>query len=88
MRLARDHRVSRRRRALLFAAGAYLAMPFDLIPDFIPVLGQADDVVIVGMAVRAAVRDAGPRVVAELWPGTEGSLGVLERLCGLPISAA
>jgi uncharacterized membrane protein YkvA (DUF1232 family) len=87
-RLARDRRVPRRTRVWLGVAGAYLASPIDLIPDFIPVLGQLDDLAVAGLALRAAVRSAGPQLVAELWPGPQGSLARLERLCRLPVSAA
>ncbi len=86
-RLARDRRVPRRTRLWLGAAGVYLASPIDLIPDFIPVIGQVDDVAVAGLALRAAVRAAGPALAAELWPGTQGSLATLERLCRLPVSA-
>jgi uncharacterized membrane protein YkvA (DUF1232 family) len=52
----------------------YLASPIDLIPDFIPVLGQLDDAVLVALALRRVVRAAGRDVVADLWPGSEGGL--------------
>jgi uncharacterized membrane protein YkvA (DUF1232 family) len=51
-RLARDPRVPRRRKLLLFALVGYLALPFDLVPDFIPVAGQLDDVIIVALVLR------------------------------------
>ena len=58
----------------------YLLMPFDLIPDFIPVLGQLDDALLVAAAVAYVVRVAGPEVVRELWPGSEDGLGTVLRL--------
>jgi uncharacterized membrane protein YkvA (DUF1232 family) len=51
-RALRDPRVPRRHKLLLGLALAYLAMPFDLIPDFIPGLGQLDDAVVLALAVR------------------------------------
>lgn len=60
-----DPRTPRVSRWLLGCAIAYLAMPFDLIPDFIPVLGQLDDIVIVPFLVYLAVRWVPPSVIAE-----------------------
>ena len=81
-RLARDPRLARRYKLVLLGAAAYLAMPIDLIPDFIPVLGQLDDALVVALALRAVVRGAGADLVAEHWPGSAGSLAVVERLAG------
>ena len=52
-------------------------MPFDLIPDFIPVLGQLDDALVVAAAIGYVVRAAGREVVEELWPGSEAGLRVV-----------
>jgi uncharacterized membrane protein YkvA (DUF1232 family) len=81
-RLLRDPRVPRRRRALLVGLGAYLAMPIDLIPDFIPVAGQLDDAILVALVLRGVVRGAGTEVVAEHWPGPSQSLQAVLRLAG------
>ena len=59
---------------------AYLAMPIDVVPDFIPVIGYADDVVIIAATLRSVVRRAGPAAVASHWPGTPDGLAVLWRL--------
>jgi uncharacterized membrane protein YkvA (DUF1232 family) len=79
-RLARDRRVARRHKLVLLGAGAYLAMPFDLVPDFIPVAGQLDDVIIVALVLRHFVGAGGEPLMRELWPGPERSLGLVLRL--------
>ena len=76
-RLARDPRVPRRRKLLLLALGAYLAMPFDLVPDFIPVAGQLDDVIVVALVLRHMVRAQDEALIRELWPGPERTLALL-----------
>jgi uncharacterized membrane protein YkvA (DUF1232 family) len=81
-RLARDPRVARRHKLVLLGAGAYLALPFDLVPDFIPVAGQLDDALVVSLALRAALRGAGATVLAEHWPGTAEGLALVRRLAG------
>ena len=80
-RLLRDRRVPRRHKLLVGALIPYLALPFDLIPDFIPVAGQLDDAVLVAFVLRRVVR-ADPAVVRELWPGPATSLELILRLAG------
>jgi uncharacterized membrane protein YkvA (DUF1232 family) len=79
-RLLGDPRVPRRRKALLVGLTAYLALPFDLVPDFIPVAGQLDDVIVVALVVRHLVRTSGPTILRDSWPGPERSLDLLLRL--------
>ena len=79
-RLARDPRVPRRRKFLLFAVVAYLSLPFDLVPDFIPVAGQLDDAIIVALVLRQFIRAGGEPMMRELWPGPERSLALNLRL--------
>ena len=79
-RLARDPRVPRRRKLLLFAVVAYLSLPFDLVPDFIPVAGQLDDAIIVALVLRQFIRAGGEPMMRELWPGPERSLALILRL--------
>jgi uncharacterized membrane protein YkvA (DUF1232 family) len=54
-------------------------MPFDLIPDFVPVLGQLDDALLVALVLRRVVRSR-PGLVRELWPGPESSLELVLRI--------
>ena len=82
-RLARDRSLPRGLRVRLWLLLAYVASPIDLVPDFIPVIGYADDAVIVALALRAVVRRAGRDVVARHWPGTADGLRVVEKLAGL-----
>jgi uncharacterized membrane protein YkvA (DUF1232 family) len=78
--LLRDPRVPRRRKLLLAALLAYLAMPIDLVPDFIPIAGQLDDAIVVALGLRAVLRSAGPELLCEHWRGPQRSLDVLLRL--------
>jgi uncharacterized membrane protein YkvA (DUF1232 family) len=64
-RLVRDPRVPRRRKLLLVALAAYLALPFDLIPDFVPVLGYLDDLIIVPLGIALLLRIVPPDVLAD-----------------------
>jgi uncharacterized membrane protein YkvA (DUF1232 family) len=70
-RLAADRTLPRGVRVRLVLLLIYLAIPFDPIPDFIPVLGYADDAVIAIAGLRSVVRRAGIDAVRAHWPGTE-----------------
>jgi uncharacterized membrane protein YkvA (DUF1232 family) len=78
-RLLADPRVPRRRKGLLVLLVAYLAMPIDLVPDFIPVAGQLDDAILVALVLRGLLRSAGPLLLREHWPGPAALLVPLER---------
>jgi uncharacterized membrane protein YkvA (DUF1232 family) len=79
-RLLRDPRVPRRKKLLLVALAGYLALPFDLVPDFIPVAGQLDDVIIVALVLRSFLRSGGEPLVRAHWPGPESTLALVLRL--------
>jgi uncharacterized membrane protein YkvA (DUF1232 family) len=87
-RLATDPTVPRGVRARLWLLLVYLAIPIDVVPDFIPVLGYADDAIVVAWVLRSVVRRAGPEPVRRHWPGRPDGLAALWRLCGLPHSSA
>jgi uncharacterized membrane protein YkvA (DUF1232 family) len=81
-RLLGDSRVPRAHKLALGALVAYLLIPVDLVPDFVPVAGQLDDALLVALVLRAVLRRAGPDVVAAHWPGTAGSLALVLKLAG------
>jgi uncharacterized membrane protein YkvA (DUF1232 family) len=87
-RLARDKRISRPRRAALFIVLGYLAIPIDLVPDFLPGIGQLDDAVLLGLALRLIVRGGGAELVRQAWPGPEASLTLVLRAAGLQRNGA
>src|SRR3954453_19565002 len=81
-RLARDKRISRPRRAALFVVLGYLALPIDLVPDFLPGIGQLDDAVVLGLALRLIVRGGNSDLVRAAWPGPQASLTIVLRAAG------
>ena len=83
-RLAADRALPRGVRVWLWFLLAWLANPLDPVPDVIPVLGWADDVIVAVLVLRAVARRAGPQAVAGHWPGTPDGLATLWRICGLP----
>jgi uncharacterized membrane protein YkvA (DUF1232 family) len=83
-RLAGDPRVALRYKLALVVLVAYLALPIDLVPDFIPIAGQLDDVLLVALTLRWVVRGTGPRLVRALWRGTPRGLEMVLRLAYRP----
>jgi uncharacterized membrane protein YkvA (DUF1232 family) len=80
VRLARDPRVPRRTKIVLGAALAYIASPIDIVPDFIPVAGLADDVLLLAFAVNHLVHVAGEDVVLEHWDGPRDLLELVRAI--------
>ena len=81
-RLAGDRTLGRGTRLRLGLLVVYPASPVDLVLDVVPVVGWADDVLVVALVVRAVVRRAGPQVLERHWPGTPLGLVVVRRLAG------
>jgi uncharacterized membrane protein YkvA (DUF1232 family) len=84
-RLAGDGTLPRGVRVRLWLLLGYLALPFDLVPDFVPVLGHADDAIVVALVLRSVVRHAGPAALDRHWPGTPDGLAALRRASRLPV---
>ncbi|NUR08785.1 MAG: DUF1232 domain-containing protein [Nocardioidaceae bacterium] len=82
-RLAADPTLPRGVLIRLVALLVYLALPIDLVPDFIPVAGYADDALIVAFALRSVTRRAGVEAIDRHWPGTDEGLAAVKRLAGL-----
>ena len=82
-RLAADPTLPRGVRVRMGLLTAYLLLPFDLVPDFLPVVGWADDALIVVWGLRAITRTAGVEAIDRHWPGTADGLLTLKRLAGL-----
>ncbi len=84
-RLAREPSLDRGIRLRLWLLLGYLALPFDLVPDVIPVIGYADDAVLVVWTLRAVARRAGSATLAAHWPGTPDGLLAVQRLVRAPL---
>lgn len=80
--LAADHDLPRSVRWRLSAVIVYLLLPLDLVPDFLPVIGYADDAVVIALGLRWVVKAAGVEALDRHWPGTPDGLHVVKRLVG------
>ena len=81
--LSSDPATAKSARIRLGLLVAYLALPFDLVPDFIPVLGYADDVILTGLVLRSVVRSCGADALDRHWTGTPTGLSLIRQLAGL-----
>jgi uncharacterized membrane protein YkvA (DUF1232 family) len=80
-RLRADPRVPWQAKAAVVVAGLWVLSPVDLLPEFLPVIGPLDDIVVVALALRYAARRVPREVLLEAWPGEPR---LLERLLGTP----
>ena len=78
--LTRDPRVPARSKALLILAGGYIASPVDVLPDFIPGLGQLDDLVVLAFVLDRIINRVPPEIVAEHWTGDDDVLDVVRQI--------
>jgi uncharacterized membrane protein YkvA (DUF1232 family) len=78
-RLRKDPRVPRRAKVAIVLAGIWVASPIDLIPEFLPVIGPLDDIIVVALALRYAGRQVPREVLLAAWPGEPR---LIQRLLG------
>ncbi|MDP9300159.1 MAG: DUF1232 domain-containing protein [Actinomycetota bacterium] len=83
--LLKDSRVPRSSKVLLVGTVAYIVSPIDLLPDFVPFIGQVDDALLAALVLRHFVRSAGPDVIREHWRGDPASLDRLSRAAGVSL---
>jgi uncharacterized membrane protein YkvA (DUF1232 family) len=81
-RLRNDPRVPTRAKLAVLLAGLWLLSPIDLLPEFLPVIGPLDDVLVIALALRYAARSVPRGVLLEAWPDDRR---LLERLLGPPL---
>ena len=79
LRLVRDPATPTRYRVGLVALGAWLAFPIDIIPDFLPVIGVLDDIVLAALVLRWVGRGLGIERIEAAWPGSPEGLAILRR---------
>lgn len=82
-RLLSSGKLPRGARVLLWILLGYLLMPIDIVPDFIPVIGFADDVIVLSILMRGAIRQVDLGTMKEAWPGSNEAFDVLRRVCRL-----
>ena len=79
-RIAADPEVSGKDKALVLAALAYLASPIDLIPDFIPVIGELDDIYLISLVLLRLMNRVGPEKLQAYWDGPEDIVALTQRV--------
>jgi uncharacterized membrane protein YkvA (DUF1232 family) len=85
--LAADASLPRGVRWRLWLLLAYLLLPIDVVPDFLPVIGYADDAIVIALVLRSVTRAAGPGALERHWRGTPEGLAVVRRLARLEAPA-
>ena len=82
-RVARDRRVPWHAKAVAGGAVAYVVSPIDVVPDFLPVVGQLDDLVLVGKALQYLFHHTGYDLLRELWDGSDDGFALLLVVAGV-----
>lgn len=82
IRLVRDPRIPRKNKMIFLAVGGYLFLPFDIIPDWVPGIGQLDDLVLIVIALDALVNRVPREILEEHWEGDEDVLATIRRILG------
>lgn len=79
-RLARDPRVPARSKAMLLVTAGYIASPVDVLPDFLPALGQFDDLILIAFVLDQLINRVPAEVVTEHWDGDDDVLRVVQEI--------
>jgi uncharacterized membrane protein YkvA (DUF1232 family) len=86
--LLRADQLPRGARVRLWILLVYLVSPIDLVPDFVPLIGYADDAIITAVLLRGTARSIGAKALENAWTGSEVNLAVLMKLCGIRSTGA
>ncbi len=79
-RLLEDKRVPSQEKIILGAAAVYVASPIDFVPDFIPFIGQIDDLLLVALVLKRFLNSAGEDVLLEHWDGPQNLLQMVDKI--------
>ena len=81
-RLMKDARIPRKSKLILGAILGYMVVPIDIVPDFLPVVGQADDALLLAYGIRHIIEVAGADIVLEHWDGSQDVLELVGQITG------
>ena len=81
-RLMKDSRIPRKSKVILGAILGYIVVPIDIVPDFLPVVGQADDALLLAYGIRHIIEVAGADIVLEHWDGSQDVLELVGQITG------
>lgn len=85
-RLSRDPRVPRRQKLIFAGVALYLAVPFDIVPDWLPGIGHLDDLVLIAIALDAMVNRVPEEIIAEHWDGEKEALDTIREILEIATS--